>query len=135
MRTACRSRWLDAPPKYFTVTGDQWPGTPNVLRQTDGLADTVVKLLDEEAAQQPNSSKKRDLDDIIKNGRYELFKKGKDGKEDRSRAVWWVINELIRRAPTRGDTSDTSSPEVSREKPASDKEYGHLGHLGHLFFI
>jgi AAA domain len=35
------------------------------------------------------------LEDIIKNGRYELFP-DKNGKPDRSRAVWWVANEMQR---------------------------------------
>jgi hypothetical protein len=38
----------------------------------------------------------KDLDDVIKNGRYELFP-GENGRPDRSRAVWWVANEMLRR--------------------------------------
>jgi hypothetical protein len=34
------------------------------------------------------------LDDVIKNGRYDLF------NNDRSRAVWYVVNELIWRGKT-----------------------------------
>ena len=38
----------------------------------------------------------KNLENVIKHGRYELFP-DKNGEPDRSRAVWWVANEMQRR--------------------------------------
>ena len=84
--------------KYFTVSGDRWPDAPEVLQRQDGLPDEIVRVLDTEKAGATGGPKERGrnskLDDVIKNGRYDQF------NNDRSRAVWYVVNELIRRGKT-----------------------------------
>jgi hypothetical protein len=51
---------------------------------------------------QPRARRKPaiDLDDVIKNGRFEYWPGGRDGKGDRSKALWYVVNELVRRDAT-----------------------------------
>jgi hypothetical protein len=71
--------------KYFTVCGDRWPDAPEVLQRQDGLPDEIVRVLDTEKAGAAGGPKERGsskFDDVIKNGRYDLF------NNDRSRAVW-----------------------------------------------
>jgi putative DNA primase/helicase len=76
--------------KVFSITGDIYDNMAGPLVDFDGLPDEIVKRLDG-TKPKPGRKAKFDLDDVIKNGRYDLF------RNDRSRAVWWVINEMIRR--------------------------------------
>jgi hypothetical protein len=104
--------------RFVTISGEQLQGTPAQIAKANGLLDAVVAELDQAAnkqKQQKQQQKKQgakqasgasrrgklDLDDIIKNGDQGLFPGKKGG--DRSRAVWWVINEMIRR----GDDDNT----------------------------
>jgi hypothetical protein len=91
--------------RFITVTGNALPGTPDQLADGDTLLDDIVAKLD--AAQQKAKSggastgkkKKKilDLNDLIKNGEGGHF------GGDRSRAVWWVMNELVRRGTADND--------------------------------
>jgi hypothetical protein len=91
--------------RFITVTGNALPEAAEALADDDVLVDEVVDELDAAAAagqQQGASSSSRrrkrklNLDDVIRNGEQNLF------GGDRSRAVWWVINAMLRRgdAPT-----------------------------------
>ena len=84
--------------KYFTVTGNI---VGKVEKALNGSAkpDELVERLDSQREEEEGrggtkwsgrSKGKIDLLDVIKNGRYELF------KGDRSRAVWFVVNAMIR---------------------------------------
>jgi predicted P-loop ATPase len=87
--------------RFIVVTGDVLPGTPDVLAPGDALIDEIVAKLDQ-AARKAKSKKgakrarKQQLgvDDIVRNGEQGLF------SGDRSKAVWWVVNELLRRGET-----------------------------------
>lgn len=81
-------------PKYFTLTGDEWPGSADKLANLDALLDEVVRKLDAQKEPKPGRKRKPRLDDVVKHGRYELF------GNDRSRAVWYVCNEAIRQGWT-----------------------------------
>lgn len=85
--------------RYIVMTGDTLPGTSSILANIDQHIDDVVAELD---AKKKNSSKaagdkpaphssSNELDDIIQSGCGERF------NGDRSDAVWFVINELLRR--------------------------------------
>jgi hypothetical protein len=80
--------------KYFTLTGDVFPGSSERFNDLSALADDTVAELDKGGPQKPRGKRKLDLDDIIRNGEGSKF------GGDRSRAVWWVVNELIRRGQT-----------------------------------
>jgi hypothetical protein len=84
--------------RFIVVTGNALPEATNKLANGDALIDEVVAKLDAAAkkAKSRNGGKgkhkrKLDLDDIIRNGEGGHF------NGDRSRAVWWAINELLRR--------------------------------------
>jgi predicted P-loop ATPase len=85
--------------RFIVVTGNILPGAIDQIADDNGLMDEVVAKLDAAAkkakAQSGTAKQKKrrklDLDDIVKNGERGLF----DG--DRSRAVWWVINAMLRR--------------------------------------
>jgi hypothetical protein len=84
--------------RFVAVTGNALPEAAAQLADGDALIDDVVAKLDAAAkkAKSQNGSKrarkqKLDLDDIINNGEGGHF------GGDRSRAVWWVINEMLRR--------------------------------------
>jgi predicted P-loop ATPase len=87
--------------RFIVVTGDVLPGTPDVLAPGDALIDEIVSKLDA-AARKAKSQKggKRarkqqlDVDDVVRNGEQGLF------GGDRSKAVWWIVNELLRRGET-----------------------------------
>ena len=99
--------------RFITVTGNVLPGTPDQIADGDALLDQTVAKLDA-AAQQAKAKSgtkkakggtkgrgaKLDLADIIANGEQGLF------GADRSKAVWWVIMELIRRGA--GDSDITA---------------------------
>ena len=83
--------------RFITVTGNALPGTPDQLADGDALLDDIVAKLD--AAKQKARSgssasagrkKKLDLSDLIRNGEGGHF------GGDRSKAVWWVVNEMVR---------------------------------------
>jgi Virulence-associated protein E len=89
--------------RFITVTGNALPGAAAQLAYGDTLIDEVVAKLDaakkkakSQGGTKGKRTRKRDLDDIILNGEGGHF----DG--DRSRAMWWVINEMLRR----GDAPD-----------------------------
>jgi Virulence-associated protein E-like domain len=86
--------------RFICITGNALPEAAAQIADDDGLMDEVVAKLDEAAkkakaqggaARQQKKRGKLDLDDIIKNGEQGLF------AGDRSRAVWWVVNALLRR--------------------------------------
>jgi hypothetical protein len=85
--------------RFITVTGNALPEATTQIADDHGLIDEVVAKLDEAAkkAKQASGKTKRarsrklDLDDIVKNGEGGHF------NGDRSRAVWWCINEMMRR--------------------------------------
>src|SRR5262249_11197347 len=87
--------------RFICVTGDALPGTATTLANGDALLDAVVNELDAAArqakqAKQGTSTKSRskgklDADDLVRNGEQNLF------GGDRSRALWYVVCELLRR--------------------------------------
>ena len=97
------SRFRD---KFITVTGNALPGTPDQLADGDALLDDIVSKLDAAKQKKAKSAgtttgkKKKqalDLDDLIKNGEGGHF------SGDRSRAVWFVVNALLRRGDAPND--------------------------------
>ena len=113
--------------RFITVTGNILPGTPDQIADGDALLDETVARLDA-AKQQAKQAKaagakrsgpkgkrsKLDLDDIIKNGEGGHF------SGDRSAAVWWVINELMRRNTA---DSDILAILLDRNNKISDHVY------------
>jgi predicted P-loop ATPase len=109
--------------RFITVTGNALPGTPSQLADGDALLDATVARLDaaQRAAQGAQSTKggkgaqsmkgaqastvrgrrgrkkKLDLAGIIKNGEGGYF------SGDRSKAVWWVIHQLLRQGTADSD--------------------------------
>jgi hypothetical protein len=82
--------------RFVAVTGNALPEATAQLADNDRLVDEIVAKLDAaakkaKAAGKPKHNRKLDLDDLIKNGEQGHF------GGDRSRAVWFVINELLRR--------------------------------------
>ena len=97
--------------RYITITGNALSGVPDRIADGDALLDQTVARLDAlkakpqtkaAGAKQAKAKKttgakagqksgKLDLDDVIKNGEQGLF------GGDRSKAVWWVIMESLRR--------------------------------------
>jgi hypothetical protein len=88
--------------RFITVTGNGLPGTPVAIADDNGVLDEVVSKFDEAAKkakaqggaakqQQKSRSRKPNVDDVVKNGEQGLF------NGDRSRAVWFVINQMLRR--------------------------------------
>jgi putative DNA primase/helicase len=86
--------------RYITITGQQI-GNANELGNIDGLIDTLLvelKALKQQQTKKPSASNgrgagasKHDLASLIKVGC------GADFGSDRSRAVWYVINQLLKR--------------------------------------
>jgi putative DNA primase/helicase len=111
--------------KYFTLTGNAFG--PEKKLNGSAKPDEVVTELEgekkEEKPSRPKPGKPRiDLDDVIKNGRYDLF------KSDRSRAVWFVVNALIRAGKTDDeikvlmlDRSNKISEHVHDQKQGAEK--------------
>jgi primase-polymerase (primpol)-like protein len=90
--------------RFITVTGNALPGTPDQLADGDTLLDEIVTRLDaakqKKAKSGATSARKKkplDLNDLIKNGEGGHF------GGDRSKAVWWVVNELVRRGTADND--------------------------------
>jgi Virulence-associated protein E len=89
--------------RFVVVTGDVLPGSPSQLANGDALINDVVKQLDaaKKAKSQSGGKSKRtgklDLNDIIRNGEGGHF------GGDRSRAMWWVINAMLRRGDAPAD--------------------------------
>ncbi len=88
--------------KYVTITGDALPEAATQLVNADLLVDEVIRTLDEAvrgkkkgrgntARGSARTKGKPDVDELIKDGEGGHF------GGDRSRAVWFVINELLRR--------------------------------------
>jgi hypothetical protein len=86
--------------RFVVVTGNALPEATAQLANGDALMEEVVAKLDEAAkkARGKNDGKSKqggkrnlNLDDIIRNGERGHF------NGDRSRAVWWAINEMLRR--------------------------------------
>jgi hypothetical protein len=88
--------------RYITVTGAALPEATAQLADNDRLIDEIVAELDIAKARGKERKARRkkrkargngklDIDDLIKNGEGGLF------GGDRSRAVWFVVNELLRR--------------------------------------
>jgi hypothetical protein len=87
--------------RFIAVTGNALPEAAAQIADDNGLIDEIVAKLDEAAKkakaqsgttkQHKKRSRKLDLDDIIKNGEQKLF------NGDRSRAVWFVIHQMLRR--------------------------------------
>jgi hypothetical protein len=83
--------------RYITITGNALPTSMMELADGDALIDDVVAKLDQIKEKQPRGgaeSKARvkiNLDDLIRNGEAGQF------GGDRSKAVWFVVNDLVRR--------------------------------------
>ena len=82
--------------RFVTVTGAALPEAAAQLADNDQLIDEVVAELDNAKAgkkrtHKPRGNGKLDVDHLIKNGEGGYF------GGDRSRAVWLVVNELLRR--------------------------------------
>jgi hypothetical protein len=82
--------------RFVAVTGDALPEATAQLADNDRLVDEIVAKLDAAAKKTKTTgkqkrSRKLDVDSLIKNGEQGYF------GGDRSRAVWFVINELLRR--------------------------------------
>ena len=86
--------------RYIVMTGDVLPETEEVLADIDKHVDEIVAELD--AKKKSNGKEKKtnaqkvhksedDIEDLIRNGCGDHY------GGDRSRAVWYVINELLRR--------------------------------------
>jgi hypothetical protein len=94
--------------RYITVTGLQI-GNATGLADINGVIDAVYSELnaskdnddDEQDTGQANTGTKRSLEDVIRDGC------GTDWKGDRSRAVWWVIHELLRKQVDPADIVET----------------------------
>jgi putative DNA primase/helicase len=94
------------PKRFITVTGKRYNDAPDVLADLNALADEVVAELDAakqaagtEKAAKAKAKPKADrqlppLEDIIKHGRFELW------GNDKSRAEYYVVNELLRLGKT-----------------------------------
>jgi putative DNA primase/helicase len=78
--------------RYITMTGNQIGD--NSLVNIDAVMDATLAELDGERPGTPKDGGQHarhiELDDVIQNGRYELF------HNDQSRAVYYVINESLR---------------------------------------
>jgi P4 family phage/plasmid primase-like protien len=78
--------------RYIVMTGNQIGDNPIV--NIDAVMDATLAELDHERPGSPSDGGQHarhiELDDVIQNGRYELF------RDDRSRAVWYVVNESLR---------------------------------------
>ena len=104
--------------RFIAVTGNALPEATTRLADGDALIDDVVAKLDaaKQKTKQTKSTRKQklDLDDIIRNGEQGHF------NGDRSRAVWWVINEMLRR----GDAPDAiETVLLDRSNRISDHVY------------
>ncbi|MEJ0076851.1 MAG: VapE domain-containing protein [Alphaproteobacteria bacterium] len=94
--------------RYIVMTGRMLPNTPKELAEIDRHIDEIVLELDGKGTARATKAKddanvehnaeghetetdKGDIDDIIRNGRYELY------GGDRSAALWRVINGMLRR--------------------------------------
>jgi hypothetical protein len=85
--------------RFIAVTGNALPEAAAQIADENGLIDEVVAKLDAAAkkakaqggSKQKKRSRKLDLDDIVRNGEQGYF------AGDRSRAVWWAVNALLRR--------------------------------------
>jgi hypothetical protein len=82
--------------RFIAVTGNALPEATAELAEADALMDEVVAKLDEANKKAKSKStkgrrkKKPDVDDLIRNGEQGYF------SGDRSRAVWFVVNALLR---------------------------------------
>jgi hypothetical protein len=91
--------------RFITITGNALPEAADEIADEGGLIDAVVAELDavkqaKQASPRKPRGKKLDLDDIIRNGEQGLF------GGDRSRAVWWAINSMLRRGDDNAAISD-----------------------------
>lgn len=84
--------------RFITVTGDALPQAATQLADIDALMDEVVAKLDAANKKAKAKGKKRpkklDLDDVIRNGEQGYF------NGDRSRAVWYVVCQMLQRGDT-----------------------------------
>jgi hypothetical protein len=94
--------------RFIAITGNALPEATAKIADENGLIDEVVAKLDAAAKKAktqggPKQKKRRklDLDDIVRNGEQGCF------AGDRSRAVWWVVNALLRRGDSDAAISAT----------------------------
>jgi predicted P-loop ATPase len=87
--------------RFIVVTGNALPEAAAQLADGDALLEDVVAKLDAAAKKAKNQKgakrarkQQLDVDDVVRNGEQGLF------GGDRSNAVWWVVNELLRRGET-----------------------------------
>jgi len=103
--------------RYITISGDQFGETADLVN-IDAEIDTVASKLDNSKQQQgtSNESKSRhhDLDALIRNGC------GQDFGGDRSRALWYVIHQLLKRGD---DPEQIIATILSRSNRISDHVY------------
>jgi predicted P-loop ATPase len=109
--------------RFIAVTGNALPEAAPALADDDALVDQLIAELDAangktKQAKSGNKSSKRprqiNLDDLIRDGEQGWF----DG--DRSRAVWYAINELIRRGKS---DPDITAILLDRSNRISDHVY------------
>src|SRR5262245_38369195 len=84
--------------RYITISGVEIDDTIKGLADIDALVDAVIPDLDGAKAEKPRTNgadnktadRKHDLEDIMRNG------EGGHVGGDRSRAVWYVVNTLLK---------------------------------------
>ena len=82
--------------RFITVTGRELGSAATTLANIDALLDATLAELDE-VKKTKKRQPKHDLAKLIKDGC------GQDFGGDRSRAVWYVINQLLRRGRATDD--------------------------------
>jgi hypothetical protein len=103
--------------RYITISGNQF-GDSVELVNIDAQIDTVASKLDSGKQQNESSieskSNQRDLDSLIRNGC------GQDFGGDRSRALWYVVHQLLRRGT---DPEQVIATILNRSNRISDHVY------------
>jgi hypothetical protein len=97
--------------RYITISGDQFGEVPELVN-IDAEIDTVASRLDDSKQQRERSS--HDLDSLIRDGC------GQDFGGDRSRALWYVIHQLLKRG---NDPEQVVTTILNRSNRISDHVY------------
>lgn len=104
--------------RYIVVTGKQIGNAS--IKSIDTVMDATLAELDHERPGTPSDgghhARHIELDDVIQNGRYDLF------HDDRSRAVWYVINDSVRQGQTDDQIAETL---LNRGNKISEHVYEH----------
>jgi primase-polymerase (primpol)-like protein len=106
--------------RYITISGNSIWDVP--IANIDKVFDaTYNELVAQRGERDSGGHREIDLDDVIKNGRYELFLNDKS-KPDKSRAVWWVINASLKQG---WDEDKIVAALLNRENKISEHGYEH----------